>query len=188
MRRSRIGLLAAVTLLATVAAGCSSSTGGGAGEPNSIGDIPDNQVFVVYTPPQRGYTVKIPEGWTSSQRADGAMIFTDKLNTILLESRSAAAAPDETTARADLAALKTSPGYSGGTVSTVTRPAGPAILATYRVDAPVDAVTGKIINDDVERYQFFHSGLLVTVTLSGPHGADNVDPWRIVTDSLAWAP
>jgi len=25
------------------------------------------------------------------------------------------------------------------------------------------------------------------LTLSGPVGADNVDPWRIVTDSLAWS-
>ncbi|MBB5867514.1 hypothetical protein F4553_000893 [Allocatelliglobosispora scoriae] len=186
MRRYRIGLLW-VLLMAAVTAGCGTS-GGGGGEPNSIGDIPDDQVFVLYAPPQGGYNVKIPEGWTSTQRADGAVSFTDKLNTILLESKAAAAAPDETTARAGLAAIKTSPGYAEGAVSTVARPAGPAVLATYRIDAPADAVTGKIINDDVERYQFFHAGLLVTVTLSGPHGADNVDPWRTVTDSLAWAP
>jgi hypothetical protein len=24
------------------------------------------------------------------------------------------------------------------------------------------------------------------LTLSGPKGADNVDPWRIVSDSLKW--
>jgi hypothetical protein len=26
----------------------------------------------------------------------------------------------------------------------------------------------------------------VTLTLSGPKDADNVDPWRLVTDSLRW--
>ncbi|MDT7564604.1 MAG: hypothetical protein QOG76_3228, partial [Pseudonocardiales bacterium] len=26
------------------------------------------------------------------------------------------------------------------------------------------------------------------LTLSGPKGADNVDPWRKVTDSLRWTP
>jgi len=31
-----------------------------------------------------------------------------------------------------------------------------------------------------------HSGTEVVLTLAGPKGADNVDPWRTVTDSLAW--
>ena len=35
---------------------------------------------------------------------------------------------------------------------------------------------------------FFHSGRAVVLTLSGPKGADNVDPWRLVTDSLQWSP
>jgi hypothetical protein len=26
----------------------------------------------------------------------------------------------------------------------------------------------------------------VILTLSGPVGADNADPWRVVTDSLQW--
>jgi hypothetical protein len=39
----------------------------------------------------------------------------------------------------------------------------------------------------VERYVFFHKGKDVVLTLSGPKGADNVDPWRIVTDSLRWS-
>jgi hypothetical protein len=28
----------------------------------------------------------------------------------------------------------------------------------------------------------------VVVTLSAPVGSDNVDPWRIITDSLSWLP
>jgi hypothetical protein len=32
-----------------------------------------------------------------------------------------------------------------------------------------------------------HDGREVVLTLSGPKGADNVDPWRIVTDSLRWS-
>jgi hypothetical protein len=28
----------------------------------------------------------------------------------------------------------------------------------------------------------------VTIVLSGAVGADNVDPWRTVTDSFAWLP
>ena len=59
--------------------------------------------------------------------------------------------------------------------------------ATYRADAPADPVTGKARNDDVERYVFHRGGTTAVLTLSGPHGADNVDPWRIVTDSFHWA-
>jgi len=52
--------------------------------------------------------------------------------------------------------------------------------------APPDPVTGKTVTDSVERYVFTHGGRTAVLTLSGPRGADNVDPWRIVTDSLRW--
>ncbi|MCP2323498.1 hypothetical protein HDA40_002005 [Hamadaea flava] len=153
---------------------------------NPIGDIPDSQAFVTYSG-LPGFTIKVPEGWATTTDADGSTVLTDKLNSIRLRESHTATAPNEDSARTDLADLKThAHGFAGGAVSTVSRPAGPVILTTYRSDAPADPVTGKIINDDVERYQFFHQGLLVTVTLAGPHGADNVDPWRIVTDSVAF--
>jgi hypothetical protein len=47
-------------------------------------------------------------------------------------------------------------------------------------------VTGKAGRDAVQRYVFFHNGTRVTLTLSGPQAADNVDPWRIVSDSVRW--
>jgi len=39
---------------------------------------------------------------------------------------------------------------------------------------------------NVERYAFWRAGTTVILTLSGPQGADNVDPWRMVTDSFGW--
>ena len=47
-------------------------------------------------------------------------------------------------------------------------------------------MTGKGGTDAVERYVFFHKGRDVILTLSGPKGADNVDPWKLVTDSVRW--
>src|SRR5437879_6354331 len=50
-------------------------SGGGAGvlsaEANSAatGDIPDNQVFLVFTNKGAGYAMKYPEGWTQSGSA-----------------------------------------------------------------------------------------------------------------------
>jgi len=47
-------------------------------------------------------------------------------------------------------------------------------------------VTGKVVRDAFERYTFYRAGKRVDLTLSGPTNADNVDPWRIVSDSLRW--
>jgi hypothetical protein len=57
---------------------------------------------------------------------------------------------------------------------------------TYQAKATPNAVTGKAGTDAVERYVFFHNGKRIVLTLSGPKGADNVDPWKIVTDSVRW--
>jgi hypothetical protein len=179
-----------IVLAWTLLAACGSSpsgTGSGSGVASpTIGDIPGDQAFVTYASPVGNYTIKVPEGWASTTDAAGVS-FTDRLNTIRLESSTATSAPTTASAQADLATIKAgATGFVGGEVSTVTLPAGPALLMTYRADAPADPVTGKIINDDIERYQFFRGQTLLTVTLSGPHGADNVDPWRVVTDSLMW--
>lgn len=211
--RSRIvsAALAAVTLSAVVA-GCGGggtstvskgaatrspvpSAGGAsaaapnpnATESNPPGDIPDDQVFVTYSPPGATFSVKVPEGWARSTDG-GAVIFTDKLNSIRMETRPAAAAPTVASTRKDeLPTLASSvPQYAQRDVQMVTRTAGPAVLVTYLADSAPDPVTNKVVRDAVERYEFWNAGHEVILTLSGPKGADNVDPWRIVTDSLSW--
>ena len=156
-------------------------------EVNAAGDIPDNQVFVDYRPPTGGYSVTVPEGW-SRQDDGGAVTFTDKLNRIRVETVGAPSAPTvASVTQTDLPPIRAAAQrFEAGTVKTVTRRAGLAVLATSRADAPPDPVTGKVVHDDVERYVFWKDGKAVVLTLSGPMGADNVDPWRIVTDSFTW--
>jgi hypothetical protein len=61
-------------------------------ETSPPGDIPDNQAFVRYSPPGAGFSIEVPEGW--SRTTDGkAVVFTDKLNSIRIESRRAASPP-----------------------------------------------------------------------------------------------
>lgn len=173
------------------ACGGSSSSSTTAANPNAAevsppGDIPDNQVYVSYRPPGAGYQVKVPEGWPRSAK-DGGVTFTDKLNTIRLDSSSASAAPTVADGQAELKKLAdTVPGFQPGDVTTVKRSSGPALLITYTGKGAADPVTGKTVTDAFERYEFFHNGRRATLTLSGPKGADNVDPWMIVTDSLQW--
>jgi hypothetical protein len=181
-----IGMLAAIATAAGLAlAGCGS--GGGAPDAGGAGDIPDNQAFVEYRPAGGEYAIKVPEGWARAE-SGGTVTFTDKLNTITVALGTAGAAPDVAAGQAELAALgPRSTGFTPGTVSVVERPGGRALLITYRADAPPDPVTGKVVNDDVERYEYWNApSALLTVTLAGPHGADNVDPWRIVTESVRW--
>jgi hypothetical protein len=156
---------------------------------NPSGDIPDNQAFVPYTPAGSHIAVSVPEGWSRTVEA-GGVAFTDELNTVRIESgpQPQAATVDSVRAQ-ELPALQASvPGYRPGKVSSVSRTAGPAVLITYSATSAADPVTGKTRSDAVERYEFWHAGQQATLTLSGPTGADNVDPWRKVTDSLRWLP
>lgn len=198
---SACGAAATPTPTVTTAAPTSSSAGSSASakptttatgvnpnapEPAAAGDIPDNQVYVPYSPSSKLFTVKVPEGW-SQVSSGGAVVFDGKLNSIRIDLTPAASAPTEATVRSEVAGIGAkSTGFAAGSVQKTSRPAGAAILAKYRADSAPDPVTGKAVNDDVERYSFWHSGQLLTLTLSGPHGADNVDPWRIVTDSVRW--
>jgi hypothetical protein len=187
-------LIAAVVCAAVVAAGCGSSDGSGskaadtnAPESSPPGDIPDNQAFVAYAPRGASYSVKVPEGW-SQTAAGGAVSFTDKLNTVRLEQATAKATPTVAAVRQSVLPklAQAEKGFKAGTVTTVQRKAGHAVRITYQALSKRDPVTGKARVDAVERYLFFHNGHEAVVTLSGPKGADNVDPWRIITDSLRW--
>ncbi len=187
-----IGATVLAIVLPLAIAGCGGSGTTTSVDPNAAevsppGDIPDNQAFVPYSPPGAGYTVTVPEGWSRSTQG-GAVTFSDKLNSIQLDSGPASAAPTVADGQAELQKLASSiPGFSPGQVSTVQRKSGPALLITYKGDGPPDPVTGKTITDAFERYEYFQGGKLGIVTVSGPDGADNVDPWMIVTDSFKWA-
>jgi hypothetical protein len=196
MPRTITRFAAAGACLAVAAAGCgggsSSSSSSKPASPKTpekspTGDIPDTQAYVAVSPPGGGYSVKVPEGW--AQRTTGrAVTFTDKLNTVELQARSAAGALTVASARtSELAKLKsTVKGFAAGSVTQVKRKAGTAVRIAYLADGSADPVTGKSRRNAVERYVFFRNGRDAVVTLSGPKGADNVDPWRIITDSLRW--
>jgi hypothetical protein len=156
-------------------------------EVNPAGDIPDNQVYVPFTDPSGPFTVKVPEGWSRTSTA-GAVIFTDKLNSIRLEVMPAASAPTVASATANEVPTvqASSKSYKAGKVSTVQRAGGSAVLVTYEADSAPDPVTGKTIHLALERYEFWKAGKEAILTLSGPVGADNVDPWKTVTDGFAW--
>lgn len=172
----------------TAAGGRTSSTVSGP-DPNAPevvapGDIPDNQAFVPYQA-AGGFTVKVPEGWSRTDVAADHVTFSDKYNTIGLTWKPQATPPSEASVQSALES-QALPGFSLTKVSTVQRPAGPVVVATYGRTSDPNPVTGKRIVLDVEQYEFFHNGTGATLTLSGAKGSDNVDPWKTVTNSIGW--
>jgi hypothetical protein len=151
------------------------------------GDIPDTTAYVAFRPGSGQYQVKVPEGWARTI-APAAVFFTDKLNIISIWTTKAAAAQTVASARAVEVPAIQHPlhGFALTGLSVVSRPAGTAVLIRYSADSRPDPVTGKVYKDTFERYEFYKNGTEAVVLLGGPAGADNVDPWRTVTNSFLW--
>ncbi|MEW2299228.1 hypothetical protein AB0958_04445 [Streptomyces sp. NPDC006655] len=201
---TRMSVAVGFALVAAVTAGCSgsgthaakgSASSGSSStvaqnpaptESNPPGDIPDNQAYVPFNGP--GFTVKVPEGWARTQRDGGTTAFTDKLNTVRITPVSASGAPTVGSVTNTVVPQLRSQvqKFASPKVSEVKRHAGSMVLLTYQGDSAKDPVTGKVVRDAFERYAFYRSGHEVDLTLSGPVNADNVDPWRMISDSFAW--
>jgi hypothetical protein len=154
---------------------------------NPPGDIPDNAVFVDHVAPGSRVHFTVPEGWAKS-KAGGVATFTDKYNSISIEVRPRSAAPTVASAKKqDVPQLRRSvSAFAAGPVTMVSRQHGHAVHIAYLLDSAPNPVTGKVVRDAAERFEFWHAGQEAILTLTGPQNADNVDPWRTVSDSLQW--
>jgi hypothetical protein len=115
--------------------------------------------------------------------------FTDKLNTVVVSWVHASSVPTVASVKkTEVPALaSTERAFKLESITTASLPAGPAIMVEYQANSEPNAVTGKQYRQDVLRYELFRSGTQVDITLLSAVGADNVDPWRIVTESFTWA-
>jgi hypothetical protein len=188
-------LLVVIALIPGLAA-CStaSSTSPSAGSPSAPptevspqGDVPDNQAYVTFNPSTGSFALKVPEGW--ARTTSGAVTtFTDKLNSVAVLQTAAASAPTIASAKQiQVPALMASEAkFTLTDVKTFSRPGGSGVVITYLKDSPTNTVTGSVVRDAVEMFLFWKNGQLASVALTSPQGADNVDPWNIVTKSFAW--
>jgi hypothetical protein len=169
------------------ASGAPASAGPVATESAPAGDIPDSTVYVAYRPASGQYEVKVPEAFARTSSATTAS-FTDKLNSIDIQLAKASSAPTAASARAtDVHQIEAAaPHVTLTGVGTATRSAGTVVVIRYSADSQPDPVTGKVYRNSVERYEYYRNGTEAIVTLTAPAGADNVDPWRKVTDSFRW--
>ncbi len=156
-------------------------------ESNPPGDIPDNTVFVPYTAKAGGFSIKVPEGWARAT-ASSSVTFTSALNSVEASWTATLTAPTVASAKTtDVPALRQSElAFTLQSVKSVTLSGGSAVLITFQENSPPNAVTGKQYRMDVERFELSRAGTEAILTLTSPVGADNVDPWRTVSESFRW--
>jgi hypothetical protein len=190
-----IGLVLVIVALTATIAGCSptvpksltaSSSSSAQTDQAVAGDISDSTVYIPVTSDSGAFSVKIPQGWSKSGSAPTT--FTDKLNSVAFSQTPTSTAPTIAGVTATLVPSLRAGGhnFSLTDVAAVTRAGGTAIRVRYAVDSSANAVTGKVVRDAVEAYVFWQKGQQAVLTLTGPDTADNVDPWKIVSDSFRW--
>ncbi|TDN57859.1 hypothetical protein [Paraburkholderia sp. BL10I2N1] len=155
-------------------------------EKNPPGDIPDNQVFVLYRSPL-GFSIKVPEGWARRETTD-SVTFTDKYNVVGIMVSPRAQRPTlEDLRTGQVRELQvTGRAISVSALKSVGLPSGRVFVVSYRSNSERNPVTNKEIRLDNERYFFWKDGRLATLTVSAPSGADNADQWQLMAKSFGW--
>ena len=152
----------------------------------AAGDIPDNQVFLVYTNAAAGYTIKYPEGWAVSG-SGGDVTIRDR-STVLHIVVATGAPPTASSVAAELAALAAGSASLKvlGAPAAVTVGTEPAVKAVYETVSDPSPVTGKRVTLVVDRYALAHAGNVMVVDLGTQKGVDNVDAFKLMIESVRW--
>ncbi len=157
-------------------------------EKNPPGDIPDNVAFLDYRNAAGGYGFTHPEGWAQTEQGT-QVTFTDKLNGIQADTSALPSALTVDTVKStEVPRLSTTqPAFTLSSVQPVNLPAGKGVRIVYRRNSAPDPVTGRQVRDEVEEFLVGSGAKGVRLELFGPVGADNVDAYRTITQSLTLA-
>jgi hypothetical protein len=151
----------------------------------ATGDIPDNQVYVLFADRSSGYSMKYPEGW--AQNGSGrSVVFQDKNNLARVVVQ-AGPRPTASSVRADMVALhRKAPSLLFQAAQARTIAGAPALLVVYSTQSAPNPVTNKQVTLGVDRYYLWHNGKVAIVDLGTPRGVDNVDAYRLMIQSFRW--
>jgi hypothetical protein len=171
-------------------ASCGSSTaapaGGSEAASTAQGDIPDNQQFLSFHNRAGGYAISYPEGWVRSG-SGSEVSFQDKSNTITIK----VAPGSQPTTASVTSELKqeaaSDPCLSPRSPQTVTVGPNQVVKVTYTTQGQKSPVTGQRPKVTVDRYVYFKGGKVATVDLATPVGVDNVDAYRMISESFRWS-
>lgn len=146
------------------------------------GDIPDSAVYLRYT--ARGFTVEYVEGWLQTAAAHG-VTFSDKDSSVLVELRPRLGGDlSAYVQKTDLSRLTHTPGFRREGLARDAIGGYRTVRLTYRGQSAPDAVTGKTVALQVDRYYVQGPRALAVLTLATPLGVDNADGFRRIAHSF----
>jgi hypothetical protein len=151
----------------------------------ATGDIPDNQVYVVFSDPRAGYSIKYPEGWAQSGSGN-RVTFYDK-NNLVRTVVQPGSEPSLAQVSVELKALKAStPSLRFQPPQRAQIGGRPVIKVVYTTESAPNPVTNKRVQLTVDRYYLAHGAKRAIVDLGTPVGVDNVDGYRLMVQSFRW--
>ena len=148
----------------------------------ATGDIPDNQVFLVFQNAAAGYSMKYPEGWAQSGGGP-SVTFRDKNNIARIVIRHGPA-PSTAAVGRELRTLHGA--HVSQSPQELTIGAARAVKVVYTTVGAPNQVTGKRVTLTVDRYYLANGGKEAIVDLGTPVGVDNVDAYRLMIESFRW--
>jgi len=134
-----------------------------------------------------GYSLEIPEGW--ARTVNGADVhFIDHFDGVEVALTQTSTEPTVESVRSQqvLDLGKTGRTVRDVQVQSKQLASSSSILITYTSDSESNAVTGKQVRLENNRYLFFHNDKLAALTFWAPQGADNVDQWSRMANSFKW--
>jgi hypothetical protein len=146
------------------------------------GDIPDDQVFLVFQNRTAGYSIKYPEGWAKKDSGD-RVTFRDKNNIVRVL---VSAGPATTLARVRAEMRRLAGAHVTKPPASIALGRGHVIKVVYTTESATNPVTGKHVTLVVDRYYLEHSGKRAIIDLGTPQGVDNVDAYRLMIESFRW--
>ena len=146
------------------------------------GDIPDSAVYLRYT--GRGFSVEYVEGWLQTATAHG-VTFSDKDSSAIVDLRPRLGGDlSAYVQKTDLSRLTRTPGFRREGLARDAIGGYRTVRLTYYGQSAPDAVTGKTVALQVDRYYVQGPRALAVLTLATPLGVDNADGFRRIAHSF----
>ncbi len=159
-------------------------------EVNPPGDIPDSQAFVKFANTTGGYQLEVPEGWSrQAVPPDGSDVsFVHNYDGVSVHIAPATSAPTAASVQVnEMKQIQTHVhAVTVSKVSEVAQPSGKAVLIRYTSNSDPNPVTNKQVRLENVTYIFYRNGKEAMLTMWAPLGADNVDQWNRMANSLRW--
>ena len=145
----------------------------------ATGDIPDNQIYLSFH--SKAGWIKYPEGWAQSG-GPTATVFRDKNNIVrIVVRRGSPPTPAEVRSDPSLQQARITSAPKRLTIA-----GSPVIKVVYSTQSAPSPVTGKHVTLTVDRYYLSRAGNVATIDLGTPVGVDNVDAYRLMSESFRW--